>query len=273
MYILGAHMDSFNINGDQTDAPGADDDGSGTSSVLEIARVFARARTDISIRFVLWNNEETGLNGSEDYVRDHEPLQGTPDEPRWLGMIQQDMIMYDHGPGKIPDADVEYQAAADANGTAKMLADFVTAAMDRYGDMPAEVGSNMNNTDSRPFQGATAAISVRENRRVSEIGNGSNPHWHQPSDNIETYTEEDFMFGFNIVKMITGAIGEISGAILFGDGDGDNDVDIFDYDAFLNCFTGPGGVATPECDAFDSDGDGDVDWTDYAFFQSNFDGG
>ncbi|MEE9129915.1 MAG: M20/M25/M40 family metallo-hydrolase [Phycisphaerales bacterium] len=212
MYILGAHLDSFNINGNFQDAPGADDDASGCASVLEMARVFANAQTDVSIRFVLWNNEETGLNGSEAYVAGHRDLQGTPEEPAWLGMIQQDMILYDHGPGKVPDADVEYQAANQANGLAAILASFVAGAMQRYGDMPAEVGDNMNNTDSRPFWSDTASISARENQRVSEIGSGSNPHWHQPSDLPETYSAEDYEFGFNIVKMVAGAVGELVNA-------------------------------------------------------------
>ena len=42
------------------------DDGSGTALVMELARVFSGpdVATDRSIRFVLWNNEETGLNGA-----------------------------------------------------------------------------------------------------------------------------------------------------------------------------------------------------------------
>ena len=140
MYILGAHLDSFNKNGNFADAPGADDDASGCASVLEMARVFANAQTAVSIRFALWNNEETGLDGSEAYVANHRDLQGTPDEPAWIGMIQQDMILFDHGPGKVPDADVEFQASAQADGRAAILASFVAGAMQRYGDMPAGGG-------------------------------------------------------------------------------------------------------------------------------------
>ncbi|MEE9297203.1 MAG: M20/M25/M40 family metallo-hydrolase [Phycisphaerae bacterium] len=212
MYILGAHLDSFNKSGDFDDAPGADDDASGVASVLAMARVFAQARTDISVRFVLWNNEETGLNGSRAYVENHRALQGTLEEPTWLGMIQQDMILFDHGPGPIPDADVEYQAANSAGGAANVLAQFIAGAMSRYGTIPAQVGNNMDFTDSVPFSTVTAAISVRENQRVAEIGSGSNPHWHQPTDLAATYSEADYQFGFNIVKMICGGVGELVGA-------------------------------------------------------------
>src|SRR5437016_893706 len=64
MYIVGGHMDGIGWG------EAANDDGSGTALVMELARVFSSAdvRTDRSIRFILWNNEETGLNGSRAYV-------------------------------------------------------------------------------------------------------------------------------------------------------------------------------------------------------------
>lgn len=211
MYIIGAHMDSFSRDGVEN-APGADDDGSGTASVLEIARAFAQARTDVSLRFILFNNEETGLNGSFAYVANHRALQGTPDEPTWRGMIQQDMILYDHGPQPVPDADVEYDAAHWFGGEAEVLADFVAGAMSRYGAMPAEVSDQMCCTDSVRFADDIPAVSVRENRRRSEIGNGSNPNYHRATDLFETYSEADYQFGFNIVKMVGGAVAELTGA-------------------------------------------------------------
>ena len=65
---------------------------------MELARVFSSpdVRTERSIRFVLWNNEETGLNGAYAYVAERAELQGRentgPDpgypEPKWLGMVQ-----------------------------------------------------------------------------------------------------------------------------------------------------------------------------------------
>ncbi len=211
MYILGAHMDSININNPALPAPGADDDGSGTSSVMEMARIFAHVETDVSIRFVLWNNEETGLNGSSAYVESHKDLQGQPGEPVWLGMIQQDMIMYDRFP--VRDVDVEYQATADDDGHARIFAAFVAGTIDRYGtgEFLSELGPNMRNTDSVPFMEEVMSISLRENRR-DEIGEGSNPHWHQATDRKETYTDQDYRQGFETCRIIAGAIGELVGA-------------------------------------------------------------
>ncbi len=209
MYIVSGHMDSNNL-ADVTNAPGFDDDGSGTALVLELARVFAKTRTDISVRFILWNNEETGLDGSTAYATDHLALQGTLTEPTWLGVIQHDMILFDRFP--VPDADVEYQTKYDFGGQAIALANFVCGAMARYGSMPCEVGDNMDFTDSVSFQEHTASISVRENQRVAEIGEESNPHWHKPTDRLDTFTQADIQFGFNIVKMTAGAVAELVNA-------------------------------------------------------------
>jgi hypothetical protein len=56
MYIVGAHMDGHGVN------EAVNDDGSGTALVMELARVFNApdVETEVSIRFALWNNEETG---------------------------------------------------------------------------------------------------------------------------------------------------------------------------------------------------------------------
>ena len=101
MYIIGAHMDGHGWG------EAANDDGSGTALVMELARIFSSpdVQTERSIRFVLWNNEETGLNGARAYVDQRKDLQGKENppgsgrypEPKWLGMIQHDMMMFDHG--------------------------------------------------------------------------------------------------------------------------------------------------------------------------------
>jgi hypothetical protein len=60
MYIVGAHMDGIGWG------EAANDDGSGTALVMELARALSApdVQTERSIRFAFWNNEETGLNGA-----------------------------------------------------------------------------------------------------------------------------------------------------------------------------------------------------------------
>ena len=77
MYIIGGHMDGIGYG------EAANDDGSGTAIVMELARIFNSpdVQTDRSIRFILWNNEESGLNGSRAYVEQRRELQGKEDPP------------------------------------------------------------------------------------------------------------------------------------------------------------------------------------------------
>ena len=221
MYIVSAHLDGRGGGG------AANDDASGCALVLEAARALAPLQTAVSVRFIFWNNEETGLNGSTAYVNTRAALQGveTPigsglyPEPRWLGMIQHDQILFDHGlppqPAQIPsaDIDVEYQASSAFAAQSLQLANALRAGNQTYSaNYPAQVGSNMNYTDSVPFQNYTAAVSVRDNQRVAEIGNGSNPHWHQPTDVYTAFSEQDFRLGFNAVQMTLGTVAELAGA-------------------------------------------------------------
>jgi Zn-dependent M28 family amino/carboxypeptidase len=75
--LLTAHLDHLGIgpikNGDRI-YNGADDDASGTTAVIELARVFARgARPPRTLLFVLFGSEEIGGYGNR-YFLDHPPL-------------------------------------------------------------------------------------------------------------------------------------------------------------------------------------------------------
>ncbi len=230
MYIVSAHLDSTNNDSaDRSFAPGADDDASGVALVLEAARVLASPGVEVerSVRFAFWNNEETGLAGSAAYAADRAPLQGVESppgsglfpEPTWLGMLQHDMILFDHGlppqPQQIPgaDIDIEYQLEATSGGGAIALALAVLqASSDHASDYPAQVSGSMSNTDSRSFQDHAPAISLRENQRLAEIGNGANPHWHRDTDVPGTYSDADYLLGFNVVQTSVAAVARLAGA-------------------------------------------------------------
>ena len=230
MYIVGGHMDGHGWG------EAANDDGSGTAIVMELARIFSGSdvRTDRSIRFVLWNNEETGLNGARAYVEQRRALQGKEDppgsgrypEPKWLGMIQHDMMLFDHGmpradgtlsPEQRPEADVniEFQSTSKMAAQSQQLAWVFHAANERYAtDYPATVGPHMTNTDSAPFQDLVAAISLRENERGTQIGAGWDPNWHQPTDMYSTYSDKDFRLGLNAAQTTLAAVAGLVGAAI-----------------------------------------------------------
>jgi hypothetical protein len=227
MYIVGAHMDGHGWG------EAANDDGSGTALVMELARIYSSpdVQTDRSIRFALWNNEETGLNGARAYVEQRQALQGKESpvgsgkypEPKWLGMIQHDMMMFDHGmpradgtmsPEQRPEADVniEFQTNSKMAAGSQKLAWAFASANEKYAtDYPAAVGQHMTNTDSSPFQDIVPAISLRENERGAQIGAGWDPHWHQVTDVFSTFTDKDFRLGLSAAQTTLSAVGQLVG--------------------------------------------------------------
>jgi hypothetical protein len=228
MYIIGAHMDGHGFGA------AFNDDGSGTALVMELARVFNApdVETDVSIRFALWNNEETGLNGARAYVAQRQALQGIENpagsgkypEPKWLGMVQHDMMMWDHGaPGpdlkvaprqrREADVNIEFRDTSKFALEAEKLAWHFRRMNDRYAtDYPAAVGDRMSNTDSDPFKDLTPTISMRENERLAHTGTGWNPTWHQPIDVPSTFTDDDLKLGLNAAQTTLAGIGTLAGA-------------------------------------------------------------
>ncbi|USK87472.1 M28 family peptidase (plasmid) [Peribacillus asahii] len=109
LVLVGAHHDS--VEG----APGANDDASGTATVLELARVFANAPTDTDVRFVTFGAEENGLLGSYEFVE----RMTEKDYDRTVGMFQMDMVgSKDAGPLIMYTADGKKNIVTDLGASA-----------------------------------------------------------------------------------------------------------------------------------------------------------
>ena len=67
--IIGAHLDHVGGQAGEIYFPGANDNASGSASVLEMARTFVNAgvKPKRSVLFILFSNEESGLNGAKHY--------------------------------------------------------------------------------------------------------------------------------------------------------------------------------------------------------------
>ena len=94
--VVGAHYDHVGMGGAGSLAPGtvavhngADDNGSGTTTLLEVARHLSQDKSEVrrGIIFIAFSGEEKGLLGSKHYVR----------SPRWpmektVTMVNMDMV-------------------------------------------------------------------------------------------------------------------------------------------------------------------------------------
>lgn len=72
MYVVSGHYDSMcsSPTDAKCDAPGANDDASGTAAVLEMARVMATRQFDATIVFMTVPGEEQGLLGATHYAEE-----------------------------------------------------------------------------------------------------------------------------------------------------------------------------------------------------------
>jgi hypothetical protein len=119
IYLLVGHIDTTSPSGN-TSAPGADDNGTGSTIVLDAARILAQYDTDYTMRFIAFTGEEQGLWGSNAYARD---ARNRGDDIR--GVINVDMIAWDSNNDR--HAEIHAGTRADSNALADMFFDTVTS--------------------------------------------------------------------------------------------------------------------------------------------------
>ena len=164
--LIGAHRDSF---GKQAGLlfPGADDNASGTSVMLELARQFAREKkkSTRSILFISFDGEERGLLGSEHYIRNLGwPLKKT------VAMINLDHVGIGNGKLTVGVTRLEksiVKQAASQIGLSKKIK--------LYGYFPGG--------DHVPFYEADIPT-------VTVVSEGVHPNFHQPTDTADTINPE-----------------------------------------------------------------------------------
>ncbi|KZV80603.1 Zn-dependent exopeptidase [Exidia glandulosa HHB12029] len=128
LVIIGAHLDSLNYEMPFYRAPGADDDGSGTVTILQVLRSLLDADfvppKGIAVEFH-WNAaEEGGLLGSQDIAATYEE-----GGARVKGMLQIDMTAF------VKDGTKPIIALFD-EGVDMILTSFATSLVEEYTDLP-----------------------------------------------------------------------------------------------------------------------------------------
>ena len=112
------------------DAPGANDDGSGTVLTMELARVFAESglEFDATLVFICWAGEEQGLIGSAAHAQ-RIAAEKVPVE----AMISNDIVGNSRGgTGVVDAASVRVYAVGPEDSPARALARYIVAAGATY---------------------------------------------------------------------------------------------------------------------------------------------
>lgn len=94
VYVVSGHYDSMCTSpiDAQCDAPGANDDASGTAAVLEMARVMSKHEFDATIVFMAVAGEEQGLLGSTHFAE-----VAKQEKMNIAGMFDNDIVGNSHG--------------------------------------------------------------------------------------------------------------------------------------------------------------------------------
>ena len=144
-YVVGAHLDSRNRTRDESlPSPGAEDNASGCSGVLEIANIISAYETEASIVFMCFIEEEQGLLGSKDVVT-HFTNEGDIDKVKT--MLNMDMISYRNG-------DRNTAIAGTNTNQYQSLVNTIAANGNQYTDIDWQVNLNMCCTDFVSFVNA-----------------------------------------------------------------------------------------------------------------------
>ena len=160
-YVVGSHFDSVK------EGPGSDDNTSGTTALLEVARVMARRPQAATIKFVWFTSEESGLRGSKEFVR-----RATEAKDRVVGALNNDMVGWMNDDRL--DNTIRYANAG--------LRDLQHAAALQFSSLITYDAHYYKFTDAHSLVDGFGDV-------VSGIGSYpvlGNPHYHQPHDVLET---------------------------------------------------------------------------------------
>ncbi len=236
-YVIGAHYDSV-------DNPGADDDASGVAGLLEIARVLSQYETEYTIRYIAFDMEEWGLIGSQVYVDDHAGAD-------IRGMIQLDMIAYDHGNRAVEI----YGRSASAQ-----LKNDLAAAIAEYGNgLGVTILGPLDASDHAPFEWAGYQACL-----LIEADSDYNPCYHRNCDSVDTPDYISYDYAADFARSVAGYLADHAVVIdqpCEGDINGDNQVDLADLAILLSNYGMTGGATWADGDL---SGDGNVDLVDLA---------
>jgi Zn-dependent M28 family amino/carboxypeptidase len=187
--MVTAHLDSINQEGTAaSQAPGADDDGSGSAGVIEIARALKDKTGVHDLVFILFGGEEQGLFGSKHFVRSL----SADERSKVRAVVNMDMIGTLNTP--VPTVLLEGRALSQA------MLDGLAAAAATYTTLAVETSVNAANSDHVSFldKGIPAVLTI-------EGADSTNDEIHTARDTLDRV---NFDLALEILRMNTAFVAE-----------------------------------------------------------------
>ena len=195
--VVGAHFDTV------PESPGADDNGSGTALLLEVAKVLSQFRFNHTIEFVAFNAEEPGtcIHGSRYYVQ--QALQAGEDI---LLMINIDMVLWDN-PNAPPNEKlwILYERTVPYED-GERFADIALNTSYTYTTAPIQkISTTMGVSDHVSFWDAgIPALCICEFMFIQ------NPYYHWPTDSMDA-EGYNFTLGAKAAQVVAATIAKLAG--------------------------------------------------------------
>jgi hypothetical protein len=193
--LLTAHLDDMPGSASPT-APGADDNGSGSVTVLRAAQIMAALQFEKTLRFICFTGEEQGLLGSHAYAVDAAARGDTID-----AVVNLDMIAYESD-----GLDVIELHAGTAVAASEAIADAFMDVNTTYGlgFTPQKITTGSTSaSDHASFwgRGYAAILAIEDFQDFT-------PWYHKTSDRVATL-DQDFFTRF--AKAAAGTVATLAG--------------------------------------------------------------
>lgn len=199
LIIISAHYDSRmqDINNTNGRAPGADDNASGVSAILELARILSQIDLKNNIQFVLFSGEEQGQWGSKNYVK------YLHDNNRKIDLlINADMIGYPPQASNKVNLEYDWGNKVTRNDMSSYIVGiFMKQIALEYTKLNTTLTVLDGNSDYRPFEAYGYTVIG-----VHDEGVEHNPNYHSTSDTPDTL---DLKYLSSITKLLLATILEL----------------------------------------------------------------
>ncbi|MEO7916372.1 MAG: M28 family peptidase [Dokdonella sp.] len=194
--IVGGHYDSRTTNSNTTtNTPGAEDNASGCSGVIELARVIVATQPERSVVFMCYAGEEQGLYGSKAHVT---ALQTSGDLLKVKHAMIMDMIGYS------ATSNVEVLLESNVAQQA-IIATYAAAAANYVPELGVLTATNANGSDHVPYltAGRSSLLTIEDDWDIY-------PHYHNSTDTPANMGSNALAMGGAILRMNAAVLAELT---------------------------------------------------------------
>ena len=184
--IVGAHYDSISEDPFES-APGAEDNGSGTAALFEMAEIISKTPPEKTIRFIAFSGEEQGLYGSKDYV--NRVIERNEKNQIKMALIM-DMIGY--------TSDQDLDCLIETSRANQLVVDVLSQSGQKFSRLRMLSTFNYWGSDHVPFLRNQIPATL-----IIENDYGSYPAYHRSDDLPELLSQQ---MGAEVIKMNLGGL-------------------------------------------------------------------